>query len=118
MPVKILSSDRFTKNVRDLHKHYPHVTEDIDVLLKQLRNGATPGERISGVGYSAYKVRVKSKDINRGTDSAFRLLYYLQTKDCVFLVTIYTKSQQQDIPNKALKRLIDNMLRLEKLRCD
>jgi mRNA-degrading endonuclease RelE of RelBE toxin-antitoxin system len=116
--IKLLASANFAKNVRKLSKHYPKIADDIDGVLNQLMAGETPGDRISGVGYSAYKVRVKSSDIARGENAGFRLIYYVRTKDCVYLVTVYSKSAQQDIPKKSLKRLIDNILGYENLTCD
>ena len=117
MPVKLLSSANFEKNVRRLVRHYPHLTDDLDVLLAQLLKGQTPGDRISGVGYTAYKVRLKSSDINRGENASFRVIYYLKTKECVYLVTIYSKSKQTDIEKKALKQMIDDILGNKDLVC-
>lgn len=117
MPVKLLSSAKFDRNVRGLAKHHPKAVDDVESILQQLRSGATPGDRIPGVRFSAYKVRVKSSDMTRGENAAFRLIYYVQTKECIYLVTIYPKPANKDIGNKELKRMIENIFRYEDLKC-
>lgn len=98
-------------------KHYPNAEADLDALFVKLEQGQTPGDRISGVGYVAYKVRVRSSDMNRGENAAFRAVYYVKTKECVVMVTIYAKPSQKDIANKALKRMIDDILQGKDLPC-
>ena len=117
MPVKLISSANFEKNVRRLVKHYLHVINDLDALFLQLQKGQTPGDRIAGIGYTAYKVRLKSSDMTRGENAGFRVIYYLKTKDCIYLVTIYAKAHQSDIPRKTLKRMIDDVLEDTELTC-
>ncbi len=117
MVVELVATNQFKKNVRQLVKHYPNAETDLDALFIKLEQGQTPGDRISGVGYTVYKVRVKSSDINRGANAAFRVIYYIKTKDCVFLIAAYPKPDQKDIEKKALKRLIDNEVRGIDLPC-
>ena len=75
-------------------------------LLDDLRGGDTPGDQIPGVGYTVYKVRVRNSDAQRGTSGGSRVVYYLQTADNVILLTMYSKSDQSDIPVDIIRRII------------
>ncbi|RKT43210.1 hypothetical protein BDD21_0532 [Thiocapsa rosea] len=59
--------------------------------------GETQGDRILGVGYVFYNVRVKNSAAVRGKRGGFRIIYYLHTADDILLVTIYSKSEQAEI---------------------
>ena len=117
MPVKLIASANFQKNVRRLVKRYPHVIADLDALFSRLQDGQTPGDQIAGVGYTVYKVRLRSSDMNRGESAGFRVIYYIKTALCVYIVTMYAKADQSDIPRKTLRQLVNEILQDTDLSC-
>ena len=78
-----------------------------------LTAGQTPGDQVPGVGHATYKVRIKNSDAARGKSGGYRLLYYLRTSQRILLVTIYAKSDAEDVPPDVLRRLIEEHLAAE-----
>jgi mRNA-degrading endonuclease RelE of RelBE toxin-antitoxin system len=57
-PIEIDLSPRFTRDLRDLAKHYRKIRSDLKPLTDQLLQGETPGDRIQGVKSIVFKVRL------------------------------------------------------------
>lgn len=108
--INVVLSQSFLSDVKRLKKKYRHVIDDIDPFVERLRNGETPGEQIPNVGYSAYKVRLKSSDLTKGKSSGFRVIYYLETHIDRILLTIYVKNEQTDIIPTKIAALIREVL--------
>ena len=53
------------------------------------------GDRLEGLklpeGTAAYKVRIANTSANVGKSNGFRLLYYVAIEDEIYLLTIYSK---------------------------
>jgi mRNA-degrading endonuclease RelE of RelBE toxin-antitoxin system len=59
--------------------------------------------RIAGLGenYIVIKVRVKNSNIQKGKSAGYRLVYQVESPISVLLLTIYSKSDRDDIsPNE------------------
>ena len=95
--IQVEAAPTFTKNLRNLAKKYRSVRNDIQPVIAQLERGDLPGDRISGISYDVFKVRVRNSDIQKGKSGGYRLIYYVKTEDGIILLTIYTKSAQADI---------------------
>ena len=103
---EILLTPRFQQDLRKLAKRYRSIRQDLTPLIEQLQRGETPGNRISGNKYQVIKVRIKNSDIQRGKSAGYRVVYYLKTQAAITLVTIYSKSDLTDIPNKVIEEII------------
>lgn len=97
---------QFTQEFKQLQKRFRRIADDLSPLLKQLRDGQTPGDQIPGVGYVVYKVRVRNSDAKQGKSGGYRVIYYLKTADRTIIVTIYSKTDQTDIPAQTIRRII------------
>jgi mRNA-degrading endonuclease RelE of RelBE toxin-antitoxin system len=86
--IQLIASANFRRDLRELKKDYPHVNEDLNVLFAELHQGVTPGDRISGVGYTVFKTRVKSSDIRKGKSGGYRVVYYLKTTACIYMIAV------------------------------
>jgi mRNA-degrading endonuclease RelE of RelBE toxin-antitoxin system len=104
--VKIGFSDSFVRAAKQLAKKYRHFESDLQPLLDRIATGETPGDQIPGVGHPVYKVRVPNTDAQAGKRGGYRVIYYLQTADAVFLITVYSKTTQTDIPLEHIRRII------------
>ena len=107
--VKVEVSPTFKRNIKTLKKKYRSIRQDIEPVIKKLQNGELPGDRLSGIGYPVFKLRVKNSDIVRGKSGGYRLIYYCQTATGVILLTVYIKSEQVNIETADLKRIIDEL---------
>lgn len=108
--IQLYFTSEFKRNIRQLGKKYRHIREDIQFLIDQLLVGETPGDQVQQAGYTVFKVRVNNSDINKGKRSGYRVIYYLQTPQAVILVTVYSKTEQSDIPSATIRRLIDEYI--------
>ena len=70
-----------------------------------MQNGQLPGDKITGVGYSVFKLRVRNSDVTKGKSGGYRLIYYCQTPSIIML-TIYIKSELVDISAEDIKKII------------
>jgi mRNA-degrading endonuclease RelE of RelBE toxin-antitoxin system len=105
--VTVIALPTFTRNIRTLIKKYRHILEDIQPIIEQLENGEILGEQLSGVGYRVFKLRIKNSDNQKGKSGGYRLIYYLKTSDNVFLLTLYSKSERDDVMAEDLKDIIE-----------
>lgn len=108
--VTVTLSARFLKDVKRLKRKYPNVLKDLKPLTDQIQNHETPGEHVPGVGYPTYKVRVKNSDVDKGKSGGYGVIYYIQTPSAVFLVTIYTKSEEENISPGEIRALVNEIL--------
>ena len=107
---KVILSPRFLKELERLERKYPRVIDEVSALVSQLNQGQQPGDKIVGVGYDAYKVRLKNPSSGRGKRGGFRVIYYVHLANQIFMLSIYAKNQQEDISLSDIKRIIEATL--------
>ncbi len=78
-------------------------------LIEQLQRGETPGDQLQITRYTLYKVRVANRDAQRGKNGGYRVIYYIQTENRIILLTIYSKSDQNDIGIEDLRSIINDL---------
>ena len=105
--IDIYYTKEFKRNIRKLSRKYRHIKSDVQSVINDLKRNNTPGDKIPNIGYTVYKMRVKNSDISKGKRSGYRLIYYIKLKSEIILVTIYSKSEQGDIPLDKLKKIIN-----------
>ncbi len=105
-PVQIDLTPRFQRDLRNLAKRYRQVRSDLQPLIEQLQAGELPGDAISGVNYTVFKVRLKNSTIQKGKSGGYRVIYYLKTYEQIILATIYAKSDRSDVDSEAIETAI------------
>ena len=101
-------TDEFKQHIRRLGRRYRSIREDLQGLLDQLERGEMPGDRLQGVGYTVYKVRIKNSDAQRGKSGGYRVIYYVRTEEHITLLAMYSKSDQADISAQTLRRILSH----------
>ncbi|MDY6902975.1 MAG: type II toxin-antitoxin system RelE/ParE family toxin [Cyanobacteriota bacterium] len=104
--VRVEAAPTFKRNLRTLAKKYRSIRNDVQPVIEQLESGELPGNRISGIGYEVFKLRVRNSDIQKGKSGGYRLIYYVKTVTGIILLTIYTKSEQADIAADDIRDII------------
>ncbi|MEG5080033.1 type II toxin-antitoxin system RelE/ParE family toxin [Microcoleus sp. AT8-B4] len=104
--IQVIVSPTFNRNLRTLAKKYRSIRNDIQPIIEQLTRGELPGDRIAGVGYAVFKLRVRNSDTQKGKSGGCRLIYYVQTATGIILLTLYTKSEQVDIAAEDIQNII------------
>lgn len=107
--VKIFFSDEFKSRLRNLAKRYRSIRTDLQPLIDNLQAGNFIGDRISGIGYTVFKVRLKNSDLQKGKSSGYRVIYQLKDNTCIFMIVIYCKSDQTDISANQIREIINKV---------
>ena len=106
-------TDAFKRQLNRLSRKYRHIRSDVSPIIESLESGDTPGDQVPGVGVTIYKVRAKNTDAQSGKSGGYRLIYYIETKEDVLLVAIYSKVDQSDISADEIKHILDQEERKE-----
>jgi mRNA-degrading endonuclease RelE of RelBE toxin-antitoxin system len=106
MSYEVRVVDEFKKDVKKLFKKYRSIKTDILDLIEKLEEDYTIG---IDLGSNLYKIRVKNSDIG-GKSGGYRVIYYTRlTNDRVYLLTIFSKTQKENIDVKSLKPIVDKI---------
>lgn len=106
LSIEIALTPRFQRDLRELAKRYRSIRSDIQPLIDQLQAGEIPGDRIAGIKYQVFKVRVKNSNIQKGKSGGYRVIYYLKNAQGIILTTIYSKSDLTDVSNEIIEQAI------------
>lgn len=122
MGYRVQSVEGFAKELIKIAQKYPSSLDLVDEFFSDLEKLSTieelkqVGEQIRGLklkGNRVYKSRLKNPDANKGTSGGFRVIWYLVTSDDeIYPLTIYSKSDQVDIPNQEIRMLIRKYLNI------
>ncbi len=96
-------------------KKFKKILDDIASVLPDLEAGNLIGDKLAGFnlpeGAALYKVRIANTSANVGKSNGFRLIYYLAIEEKIYLLTIYSKKDDERIPNDAqIAMLVGNVL--------
>lgn len=106
--VSVEASLTFNRNLRTLTKKYRRIRDDIQPIIEELQKGQSPGDKIPGIGYAVFKLRVRNSDVQKGKSGGHRLIYYVKTEAGIILLTIYIKSEKVDITSEEIQSIIES----------
>ncbi|MBE9193725.1 type II toxin-antitoxin system RelE/ParE family toxin [Gloeocapsopsis crepidinum LEGE 06123] len=100
--VSIDLTAEYQQNLRALSKRYRNIRSDTQVVIEQLQTGNSIGDRIANIGqnYTIYKVRVRNSNIQKGKSAGYK------SPTSVLLLTIYSKSDREDIDANEIRAII------------
>jgi mRNA-degrading endonuclease RelE of RelBE toxin-antitoxin system len=106
--VSIELTPEFQQNLRELSKRYRRIRLDVEAVINELQNGNFLGDRVPGMGqrYAVFKLRVRNSDIQKGKSAGYRLLYQVESPTNILLLTIYAKSDQEDISANRIREIL------------
>ena len=109
--VQIDLSPEYKQNLRSLAKRYRNIRSDTQDVIEQIQSGAFVGDRIAGLGedYIVIKVRVKNSNIQKGKSAGYRLVYQVESPVSVLLLTIYSKSDRDDISANEIFNILSSI---------
>jgi hypothetical protein len=114
MNIEVRITNNFKKEVKPLLKKYPSLLSELDDLQVELLSNPKLGESLGG---GAHKIRLAIKSKRKGKSGGARVITLLESeiigflekdngKTIVNLITIYDKSETENILDKELKELI------------
>jgi mRNA-degrading endonuclease RelE of RelBE toxin-antitoxin system len=106
MIVEIETTDEFDRRSKTLTKKYRNLKSDLEPLTLALQSGETPGDILTGLEILAFKVRVSNSNLSRGKSGGYRVIYYVVLPTKIVLLTIYAKSEQENISAKEIERIV------------
>lgn len=115
--MNIVWSSKFLNDIKFYYKKkkFLKIRDDIKCVTDELEKENLIGDKLSGFnlpeGAALYKVRIANTSANVGKSNGFRLIYYLATVEKIYLLTIYSKKDDERIPNDAqIAMLVSNTL--------
>jgi mRNA-degrading endonuclease RelE of RelBE toxin-antitoxin system len=103
-------TSEFRRNLRQLAKKYRHIRSDIQPILDEISANQQPGDQITGLVMSVYKVRAANRDARKGKSGGYRIIYAPLTDATIILVTLYSKSEQQDINVQEIQAILNEFV--------
>ncbi len=110
MNYNIFVTRSFAKELKRLSKKYKNIKSDYKILLKNI-SSKYPSDIAVELGNNCYKYRLKNSDNHKGKSAGYRVVYYfLHKDDNIVLLTIYSKSDYENISDKELDKKISEAL--------
>jgi len=103
MNYKIDTIPRFEKDVKKLKKKFPKIKNDLIKFINELSLNPELGINL---GENIYKVRISNSSIPTGKSGGFRVVTYYKKDNTLFLVTIYSKTEQDTILTEKLRKIV------------
>ncbi|MCF8462196.1 MAG: type II toxin-antitoxin system RelE/ParE family toxin [Flavobacteriales bacterium] len=107
MSFELIATPSFRKDIKKLGKKYPSLKVDLGELFESLKSNPIQG---TPLGNHCYKIRLAISSKGKGKSGGARVVTYLHiTESTIYLLTVFDKSDQENIPNADLKRLLDQI---------
>lgn len=95
---------RFEKELKRLAKKYKKISEDLYNFKEEILNNPTLG---TSLGNNCYKIRVANSSVPTGKSGGFRIITLVKVeKERIILLTIYSKSDKENISDDELKTIL------------
>lgn len=109
MKFNVYYTPEFEKQLKRLSKKYKSLPKDLAVLVKQLEENSTTG---TPLGNNCYKIRLAISSKGKGKSGGARVITCVIIADKeIYLADIYDKSEQENISDKRLKELAEQIQR-------
>ena len=104
MSYKVKTLPTFEKELKRLAKKYHSLKKEYLELVQSLQKQPEQG---SPLGNNCFKIRLAIASKGKGKSGGARVITYIQVlQTSVYLLTIFDKSEQENIPDKELEELI------------
>jgi mRNA-degrading endonuclease RelE of RelBE toxin-antitoxin system len=98
----------FERQAKRLMKKFPSLKNEIQDLIKELKEEPKRG---TSIGHNCYKIRLTIASKRKGKSGGARVITHLVFKDdTVYLLTIYDKSDIENLTDKEILELIKLIL--------
>jgi mRNA-degrading endonuclease RelE of RelBE toxin-antitoxin system len=104
MSYNVLTIPPFDKQLKRLAKKYPSLKSEFAELLESLEQKPDQG---TPLGNSCYKIRISIASKGKGKSGGARVITnFFIADDTVFLISIYDKSEKDNLTDKELGELL------------
>lgn len=107
MSYKVETIPNFEREAKRLIKKYRSLKSELSELVSELQNNPETG---TSIGNGIYKIRLAIASKGKGKSGGARVITQIKVvKKTVFLISIYDKSEKEDIPDKELELLFKQL---------
>ena len=104
MSYNVVTIPPFDRQLKRLAKKYPSIKNDLAELGKQLSQNPALGKPI---GQDCYKIRIAISSKGKGKSGGTRVITHVYVAETtIYLLTIYDKSDKENISDKELNELL------------
>ena len=109
--MKVFQLNQFEKEFKQLQKKYPKILLDVREFKDELIQAKIPiGDKVEDFGgLEIYKARIKNSSANRGKSGGFRIIYYIKINEMIALLSIYSKSDKENLEDKEKTMILKNL---------
>ncbi|MEM8529133.1 MAG: hypothetical protein AAGG68_31165 [Bacteroidota bacterium] len=113
MNCNLILTDEFERRAKKLSKKYRSLKKDLAALFDALLQNPYQGDLIKT---DVYKIRLAIKSKGKGKSGGARVITYLETQlvqqeetTDLYLITIYDKSNTENISDQYINQIIDDL---------
>lgn len=107
MSYSIIAVPTFKKEAKKLSKKYNSLKLDLALLFEKLQLNPEQGVPL---GKNCFKIRVSISSKNKGKSGGARVITnFVVSKNSIYLLSIYDKSEKEALSDKELNELLDNL---------
>ncbi|TVR83853.1 MAG: hypothetical protein EA412_00695 [Chitinophagaceae bacterium] len=107
MSFNVKSLTIFERQARRLIKKFPSLKKEIQTLIKELKKEPKNG---TSIGHNCYKIRLAIASKRKGKSGGARIITHVIFKhDTVYLLSIYDKSEIENLSDKEILELIKHI---------
>jgi mRNA-degrading endonuclease RelE of RelBE toxin-antitoxin system len=107
MSYSVIPTGRFKKEAKRLVRKYPSIKQELSDLSAELEKDPEIG---TALGNETYKIRIAIRSKGKGKSGGARVITYVVTENKeVYLLTIYDKSELDNIDDKTIKAIIKSL---------
>lgn len=104
MRYKVIATPEFRKEFKRLAKKFRSLKNEYAELIENLEHEPMQG---TPLGNNCYKIRMAIASKGKGKSGGARIITHVQVlKNDVFLLSIYDKSERENISDKELQHLL------------
>jgi len=107
MSYDVIATPRFKRDIKKLVKKYPSLKDEYALLVNDLEKDPQQG---TSLGNNCFKVRISIASKGKGKSGGARVITHIVINEgIVFLLTIYDKSEKENISDKELDELLNQL---------
>ena len=107
MNYEIIATPRFNRDIKKLAKKYFSLKQEYALLIGELEKNPQQG---TPLGNNCYKIHISIASKGKGKSGGARVITHAVIKEqTVFLLTIYDKSEKENISDKELDELLNQL---------
>jgi mRNA-degrading endonuclease RelE of RelBE toxin-antitoxin system len=108
MSYEIIATKRFARDIKKLVKKYASLKKEYNLLISELEQN--PLLLGTSLGNNCYKIRISIGSKGKSKSGGARVITHIVIKEkTIFLLTIYDKSEKENITNKELQELLNQL---------